>query len=188
MLSAGGICTGTSWTAMHTSPTELPQNAQWRTATALRLGATPDAGQRSTCALREGNDGDMCEQSLAEHPFHPFCCQHGGARTRLHRAVWYTLRGLIERAEGYADVERHVPELHHGVSNDSDAATQGEVRHLRCGLRVPGCPAAALDRRERAVPAHRTLQRKCVETRCGCSSWGSGENEAIWHGRETVGL
>ena len=34
-------------------------------ATALRLGATPDAGPRSTCALRKGNDGDMCEQSLA---------------------------------------------------------------------------------------------------------------------------
>ena len=80
MVSAGGPGTGTSWTAMHKSPTELPQHAQWRMATALRL-------PRSTCALRKGNDGDMCEQSLAEHPFHPFCCQYGGARTRPHRAV-----------------------------------------------------------------------------------------------------
>ena len=71
MLSAGGPGTGTSWTAMHTSPTELPQNAQWRMVTALRLGATPDAGARSTCALRRGDDGDMCEQSLATHPFRP---------------------------------------------------------------------------------------------------------------------
>ena len=39
--------------------TELPQNAQWRMATALRLGATPDAGPRSTCALRKGKEGDM---------------------------------------------------------------------------------------------------------------------------------
>ena len=45
MLSAGGPGTGKSWTAMHKSPTELPQNAQWRMATALRLGATPDAGR-----------------------------------------------------------------------------------------------------------------------------------------------
>ena len=46
-LCAGGPVTGTSWTATHKSPTELAQNAQWRMATALRLGATPDAGQRS---------------------------------------------------------------------------------------------------------------------------------------------
>ena len=47
---------------------------------ALRLGATPDAGPRSTCALRKGNAGDMCEQSLAGHPFHPCCCQYGGSQ------------------------------------------------------------------------------------------------------------
>ena len=44
VLSAGGPGTGTCWTAMHKSPTELPQNAQRRMATALRLGATPDDG------------------------------------------------------------------------------------------------------------------------------------------------
>ena len=110
MLGAGGPGTCACWTAMHTSPTELAQNAQWRMATALRLGATPDAGPRSTCALRKGNDGDMCEQSLAEHPF--FCCQYGRARTRAHRAVQCTLRRLIEQAGGYADVKRHVPELY----------------------------------------------------------------------------
>ena len=73
MLSAGGPGTGTCWTAMHKSPTELPQNAQWRMATALRLAATPDAGPGSTCALRKGSDGNMCEQSLAAHPFHSLC-------------------------------------------------------------------------------------------------------------------
>ena len=52
MLSAGGPGTGTCWTAMHKSPTELPENAQWRMATALRLGATRDVGPRSTCAPR----------------------------------------------------------------------------------------------------------------------------------------
>ena len=51
------------------------------------------------------------------------------ARTRLHRAVQYTLRRLIEQAGGYADVERHVPELHDGVSNDNDAAP-----NLRCAI------------------------------------------------------
>ena len=79
MLSAGGPGTGTSWTAMHKSPTELAQNAQWRMATALRLGATPGAGPRSVCALRQDRDGHVWEQSLATHPFHPFCCKYGGA-------------------------------------------------------------------------------------------------------------
>ena len=95
MLGAGGPGTGTCWTAMHKSPTELAQNAPWRMATALRLGATPGAGPRSTCALRKGNDGDVCEQSLAEHAFHPFCCQYGEAWTRPHRAVQCTLRKTI---------------------------------------------------------------------------------------------
>ena len=96
MLSAGEPGTGTCWTAMHKSLTELAQNAQWR----MVLGATPDAGPRSTCALQEGNDGDMCEQSLATHPFRPFCCKYGGARARSHRAVQHTLRRLIEQAGG----------------------------------------------------------------------------------------
>ena len=108
MLSAGGPGSGTCWTAMHKSPTELVQNAQWRMATALRFGTPPDAGLRSTCALRKGNVGDMCEQSLAEHPFHPLCCQYEEARTRPHRAVQHTLRRLTEQAGGYADLERVV--------------------------------------------------------------------------------
>ena len=114
---------------MHKSPPELTKNAQWRVATALRLGATPDAGPRSTCALRRGNDGDMCEQSLAEHPFHPFCCQYGGARTRPHRAVQHTLRRLIEQARGYADLERHVPELHDLAINNNEAEPK-----VRCAI------------------------------------------------------
>ena len=122
MLSAGGPGTGTCWTAMHKSPTEPPQNAQWRMVTALRLCAASDAGPRSTCALRKGNDGDMCEQSLATHPCKPFCGKYGRARTRPHRAVQCTLRRLIEQAGGYADMERHVPELCDRVQKNNEAA------------------------------------------------------------------
>ena len=128
MLSAGGDGTGTSWTATHKSPTELAQNAQWRMATALRHGATPDAGPRSTCALRRDNDGHMCKQSLATHPFHPFCCKYGGARNRPHRAVQCTLRRLIEQAGDHADMERRVPELY----DWEEIATE---QHPRCGAR-----------------------------------------------------
>ena len=36
-------------------PLNWHRNAQWRRATALRLGAAPDAGPRSACALRKAN-------------------------------------------------------------------------------------------------------------------------------------
>ena len=128
MLSAGGLGTGTSWTAMHKSSTELPQNARWRMATALRLGATPDAGPRSTCALRKGNNGDVCEQSLATHPFHPFCCKYGGARNRPHRAVHCTLRRLIEQA-GRLRRFWSVMSL-----SSTTGCTRTTERHPRCGV------------------------------------------------------
>ena len=129
MLSAGGPGTGTSWTAMHKSPTELAQNAQWRMATALRLGATPDAGPRSVCALKQETDGHMCEQSLATHPFHPFCCKYAGARNRPHRVVQCTLRRLVEQAGGHADMQRHVLELYDWHTNKD-----GKAPVMRCAI------------------------------------------------------
>ena len=89
--------------------------------------ATPDAGPPS-CALRKGSDGDMCEQSLATHPFHLFCCKYGGPRAR-HRAVKHTLRRLVEQAGGCADMERHVPELYDWESNKNEAAPK-----MRCAI------------------------------------------------------
>ena len=138
MLSAGGP--GTCWTAMHKSPTELAQNARWRKATALRLSATPDAAPRSTCALRKGNDGDMCEQSLAEHPFHPLCCKYGEqGQTALCSPV-KTSHRLIEQAGSYADMERHVLELYDWVKKQQRRGTREAVRHLRC--ETPGSRAS----------------------------------------------
>ena len=136
-ISAGGPGTGTCWTAMHNLPTELPQNAQWRMAMALRFGATPNAEPRSTFALRMGIDGDMCEHSLAAHPFHSFCCKYAGARARPHRAVQHTLRRLIEQAGGYADMERHVPELYDSVKKNNEVAPE-----MRCAILdvVSWCP------------------------------------------------
>ena len=72
----------------------------------------PDAGPRATCSLRRANEGEMCEQSLAQDPYHPFSCKYGGARAKSHRAVMYALNRLISQAGGYADMERQVPELY----------------------------------------------------------------------------
>ena len=95
-------------------------------------------------ALRKGNDGDMCEQSLAAHPFHPFCSKYGGAWNRPHRAVLHTLRKLIEQAGGYADLERHVPELYDWVRNNNEAAPVMRCAILDVVLLVPWRPDATL--------------------------------------------
>ena len=159
MLSAGGPGTGTCWTVMHKSPHRTGTECAMEDGTAFRLNATLGAGPRSTCALRKGNDGDMCEQSLAAHPSHPFCCQYGGARARQHRAVQHTLRRLIEQAGGYADMERHVPELYDRVRNNSEATPVMRCT-LRCGLLVLGRLAAALDRRQRAIARMQNVATK----------------------------
>ena len=74
-LGAGGPGTGTGWTAMHKSAAELAQNAQWRMATALRLGATPDAGPRSTCAT-----SGTCASSLRRRIRSIFLLQARGSQ------------------------------------------------------------------------------------------------------------
>ena len=171
---------------MHKSPTELPQNAQWRMATALRLGATPDAGPRSTCALKKRNDGDMCEQSLATHPSHPFCCKHGGARNRPHRAVLRTLRRLIEQVGGYGDMERHVPELYDWVKKSNDAAPEMRCAILDVVSWFPGvlqqlwidvsvrCPHAERYNESASKPGATTVAGEAEKTQ--------------WNGRASVGL
>ena len=187
MLSAGRPGTGTSWTAMHKSPTEMPQNAHWRMATALRLGATPDAGPRPTCAQRKALIGTYVN-SLWQRTRATLFAASTGARNRPHRAVQCTLRRLIEQAGGYADMERHVPELYDKVQKNNEAAPEMRCAILEVVSWIPWRPAAALDGRQRAMPARRTSQRKCVEARRGCSRWGSGENEASRYGRASVGL
>ena len=91
MLGAGRPGSGTCWTS-HRQNCHRMRNGGWPRR--YGLVAAPDAGPRSTCALRKGNDGDMCEQSLAAHPYHSFRCKYGGARARPHRAVQCTLRSL----------------------------------------------------------------------------------------------
>ena len=82
--------------------------------------------------------------------------------------------GPSSRQGGYADVERHVPELYDWVRNDNDAAPKVRSAIFDVVSWFPGVPAAALDRRQRAMPARRTLQLKCVETRDDSGSRGYG--------------
>ena len=73
---------------------------------------------------------DTCANSLWRCIlFHPFCCKYGGARTRPHWAVQCTLRRLIEQAGGYADLERHVPELY-----DWHVIKEGKAPVMRCAI------------------------------------------------------
>ena len=126
----------------------------------------------------------MCEQSLATHPFHQFCCKYGGARTRPHRAVQCTLRRLIEQAGGSADVERHVLDLYDWVQKNNEAAPE-----MRCAiLDVVSWFPSVLQQLWIDVSVRCPLQRKCVETRGGSGRRRNGENETLWNGRASVGL
>ena len=188
MLSAGGPGTGTSWTAMHMSPTELAQNAQRRMATALRLGATPDAGPHLVCALKQENDGQMCEQSLATHSFHPFCFKYGGEpetdRIELSSA---RCAGLSSR-QAYADMERHVPELY-----DWHIIKDGEAPVMRCAIWdvVSWFPGVLqqywMDVSVRCPHAERYSDSASRPGAAACAG-GDGENKAIWNGRAFAGL
>ena len=70
MLSGGGNGTGATWIAGHQAPGDYIQNAQFITATLLRLGAVPSV-QGASCMLTKKKDGVMCGQSLSTQPFHP---------------------------------------------------------------------------------------------------------------------
>ena len=56
MLSCGGQGTGGVWIAGHQAPGDYMQNAQWITATLLRLGARPHIPGEA-CSLRR-RDGE----------------------------------------------------------------------------------------------------------------------------------
>ena len=164
------------WTAMDKSPTDL-QTAQWRMTTALRLGLTPHAGPR-----------DICEHSLAKHPYHSFCCAFGGARARPHRAIPCTLHRLLSQRRRYADKERHVSGLHDWVKPKPDAELV-----LRCAVMdVVSWFLAVMQQLWMDVSVrcpHAEIDNEGASKRGGgCSCWGSAENEALWYGRAIVGL
>ena len=121
-----------------------------------------------------------CASSLWRHIRSTLFAANTGSQQRPHRAVQSTLKRLIEQAGGYADLERHVPELYDWVSDRDGAAP--------VMLLVLECPTTALDRCQCAMPACRTLQRKCVETGSGCSCWRNRKSEALWKCRAIVGL
>ena len=104
-------------------------------------------------------------------PFHPFCCKNGRSQSQT------VPKSPVPAAQAYPAGKRlcgHAAPcpgaLRLGEKRER-GGTCDAVRNLSCGLLVPGRPATALDRRQRAMPARRTSQGKCVEARSGCSSW-----------------
>ena len=83
--------------------------------------------------------------------------------TRPHRAVQCTLQRLIERAGATQTWSAMSLSSTTGCKRTTKRHPRCVVRHLGRGLLVPGCPAAALDGCQRAMPACRMLKRKCVK-------------------------
>ena len=75
------------------------------------------------------HDGSALERAMEDDHNVPRVPYVRAMKARPHRAVLCTLRSLIEQAGGYADMERHVPELH-----DSDRPQNGAALLMRCAI------------------------------------------------------
>ena len=106
----------------------------------------------------------------------------------MQREVLCTLHGPLSQAGGYADMERHVPELYDWVKLKTDAEFVLWCAIMDVVSWFPWGPATTLDGRRRAMPARRMLQRKRVETRARCELWRAAENEAPESGSAVAGL
>ena len=158
---------------MHKSPTELAQNAQRRMATALRLGATLDAGPRSTCALWKSNDGDMCEHSLATTRSAANTGEPGPDRTAQSSTL---CAGSLSKQA-----------VHGSVRNNSEAAPV-----MRCAiLDVVSWFPGVLQQLWIDVSARCPHAERCNES-ASKPGWlqllGKRRNEALWNGLASVGL
>ena len=98
MLSACGQGTGTTWTAMHKYPTEILQNAQWRMATALRLGLTP--GPRHVRLVQRQRRGHV--RTFAGEAPVPLILLDAPGRRAIKRSCVHCM--LLSEAGRYADI------------------------------------------------------------------------------------
>ena len=138
---------------------------------------------RHVCLAHRAAMETCCEHVAGEAPVSRlFAASLGGTTARPHRAdpVLAAWADSLRMPKEYADMERHVAELYDWVEAETRCRTCAQVCHPRCGLLVSWGPATTLDTRQRAMPACRTIQRTCVETRDRCGSGRDGENEASW--------
>ena len=73
------------------------------------------------------------------------------------------------------------------VQKGQRSGARDAVRHLGRGLLIPRCPAAALDRRQRALPAMQNVTTKVRRNRERLQLLGEAEKtKALWNGRALV--
>ena len=99
-------------------------------------GATPEAGPRTTCALRKGNDRDMSEQSLAADSFHSLLQirrsqKQAASRSPVHIAQAHSA------SRGTRGFGAPCPRTQRMGEKQQRGCTGVAVRHLGCGLLVP---------------------------------------------------
>ena len=113
LLSGGGAGTGTLWTRVARSPTEMLANAHWRQATASRLDVRPVWGWQR-CQLRRADDpeGQHCGALLCSQPRHSEVCKRGAVRQRAHRNLAGAVQAAAANLGMHTDLERFIPELY----------------------------------------------------------------------------
>ena len=166
VLSAGGQSTGTTWTNMHKSPTEILQNAPRRKTTAL-----PNARPRDLCALHKGS-----EQKFA-----------GGAPAPLFGLQVWEYQGPDRIVRSYARCMGCSPKRVVFWTRTPDAEPV-----FKCAIMdVVSWFLGVLHQLWIDVSlrcAQRRLQRMCVEPMGRCGLGPAGENEALWNNSTFAGL
>ena len=117
VLSAGGKGSGSDWIAVPTSWNDWWDEAEFVTATRLRLASlrTP---VDTPCRLVNKSTGEPCGHFMRGIVTHSHVCRCGPARQRAHTALKRMMAAELRRLHFETDIERVVPEL---SSPESDA-------------------------------------------------------------------
>ena len=110
MLEAGGLGTGSFWSAIPDRPVLRWPDAHWRVGTRYRLRL--DLAPACACCCIPRADGTPCGAPLNASGAHLMLCKAGPARLRPHRALARRLMALVRAAGAHADYERSVPDMY----------------------------------------------------------------------------
>ena len=110
ILSAGGQCTGLTWTALPDTGAKAMPDEHWRICIAERLGLLRcPAG--IPCGLPRARGRGRCGRIMDQGLRHVWHCKTGAARLRIHRGIQMTLVRELRQAGGHVDVERTMPSM-----------------------------------------------------------------------------
>lgn len=110
LLSSGGPQCGKVWSELPRHCNDFIDNDHFKMAMFIRLGAVQvPAG--AVCQIPRKDDMEKCLTAIDNPMVHPFVCEQGPARLRIHRSLNNKLALLLRKTGAHVDLERAVPAL-----------------------------------------------------------------------------